>query len=368
MKTAKAAVIHQKGGPFMIEDIEIQDPGPGEVLVRIAASGACHSDWHQVMGEIPKTFPAVLGHEGSGMVEELGQGVTRFSPGDHVMLSWFPACGTCFFCQRDRPNMCETYRPFLEKGTAMDGKSRLHLNGKPLTQFSTHSTFAEYAVVPEQACIPLDPEVSLDAASLVGCAVMTGVGAAVYTAQVRPGETVVVFGCGGIGLNILQGAALCGAEIIVAIDTVPSKFDSARMFGATHTINAKEDVRQGLLDLTDGRGIDHAFDATGNPSVQENAIYSLRRGGALILVGVAPHDARVSIDTFRMHHQETRVLGCFYGTGNCQRDFPRMIELYKSGRLRLDELISRKSPLNEINEVYADMLAGKINRGVLTLG
>jgi S-(hydroxymethyl)glutathione dehydrogenase/alcohol dehydrogenase len=368
MKKSKAAVVHQQGGPFVIEDIEVQDPGPGEVLVRIAASGACHSDWHQVMGEIPKSFPAVLGHEGAGVVEEVGQGVTRVSPGDSVMLSWFPACGTCFYCQREQHNMCETYRPFLESGTAMDGKSRLYLKGEPLTQFSTHSTFAEYAVVPEQACIPLDPEVSMESASLVGCAVMTGVGAAMYTAQIKPGETVAVFGCGGIGLNILQGAALCGAELIVAIDTVPGKFESARAFGATHTINAKEDTLQALLDLTEGRGVDHVLDATGNPKVQENAIYPLRRGGALTLVGVAPHDAKVTFDTFRMHHQETRVLGCFYGTGNCQRDFTRIIQLYKSGRLKLDELISRQSPLSEINEVYADMLAGKINRGVLTFG
>ncbi len=367
MQTAKAAVVHQVGGPFVIETIEVQDPGPGEILVRLAASGVCHSDWHQVMGEIPKHFPAVLGHEGAGVVETLGQGVTRFSPGEHVMLSWFPACGTCFYCQRERTNLCETYRPFLEKGTAMDGTTRLRLGGEPLTQFSTHSTFAEYAVVPEQACITLDPEVSMESASLVGCAVMTGVGAAVYTAQIRPGETVAVFGCGGIGLNILQGAALCGAEIIVGIDTVPEKFASAREFGATHTIDAREDASQTLLDLTNGRGIDHVLDATGNPAVQEKAIYSLRRGGTLTLVGVAPHDARVTFDTFRMHHQETRVLGCFYGTGNCQRDFPRIIQLYKTGRLKLDELISRRSPLDQINEVYADMLAGRINRGVLTL-
>jgi S-(hydroxymethyl)glutathione dehydrogenase/alcohol dehydrogenase len=367
MKIAKAAVVHQQGGPFVIEDIEVQDPGPGEVLVRIAASGACHSDWHQVMGEIPKSLPAVLGHEGAGVVEELGEGVSRISPGDHVMLSWMPACGTCFYCQRELANMCETYRPGLEKGTAMDGTTRLRLKGEALTQFSTHSTFAEYAVVPEQACVHLDPDVSMVSASLVGCAVMTGVGAAMYTAQIKPGERVAVFGCGGIGLNVLQGAALCGAETIVAIDTVPDKFESARTFGATHTLDGKEDVQQALLDLSDGRGFDHILDATGNPGVQEKAIYSLRRGGALTLVGVAPHDARVTFDTFRMHHQETRILGCFYGTGNYHRDFSRIIQLYKAGRLKLDELVSRQSPLEEINEVYADMLAGKINRGVLTL-
>ena len=345
----------------------MQDPGPGEILVRIAASGACHSDWHQVMGEIPKSFPAVLGHEGAGSVQELGPGVSRFSPGDPVMLSWMPACGSCFYCQREHTNMCETFRPGLEKGTALDGTTRLRLKGEALTQFSTHSTFAEYAVVPEQACVPLDPEVSVVSASLVGCAVMTGVGAAMYTAQIKPGDTVAVFGCGGIGLNVLQGATLCGAETIVAIDTVAEKFESARTFGATHTLDGNQDVEQALKDLSGGRGFDHILDATGNPMVQEKAIYPLRRGGTLTLVGGAPHDARVTFDTFRMHHQETRVLGCFYGTGNYQREFAKIIQLYKAGRLKLEELVSRQSPLEEINEVYADMLAGKINRGVLTL-
>ena len=368
MRKSKAAVCHKTGGPFVLEDIEVSDPGPGEVLVRMVASGVCHSDWGKATGKIPTDLgmPAVYGHEGAGIVEELGPGVTKLSQGDHVMLSWITSCGACYYCQRDLASQCEKNRNSHNIGRGIDGQTRLWLNGQPLTQFGNFSTFTEYAVVPEQACISLDPEVSFKSASLVSCAVMTGIGSAVYTAKVKPGEKVAVFGCGGVGLNIIQGAAICGAELIVGIDKFPSKLESAKQFGANHTIDANEDVEKILRDLTDGRGVDHTFDSTGNPAVQEIAILPLRRRGTLTLVGVAPHDAKVTFDTFRMHCEETKVQGCFYGTGNNRRDFLWIIELYKSGRIKLDELISKVYPLEQINEVFEDMLSGKINRGVLS--
>ena len=361
----KAAVLHEVGGPFVIEDLTLQEPGAGEVLVRMVAAGICHSDWHFVTGALQRPFPVVLGHEGAGVVEEVGAGVTRVRPGDHVILNWSPDCGSCFYCKRGRNNLCERFLRARRGGTLMDGTTRLQLGNEMVHQFSTVSTFAEYGVTDEASCVAIERDVPFEVGAVVGCAVMTGFGAVMNTEQVRADDSVAVYGCGGIGLNILQGAALCGAEPIIAVDRVPEKLNTARGFGATHAIEAGEETVEEIRSLTEGRGADYVYEAVGLPVLQEEAFEAVRPGGDLIIVGVAPRDSTARFSTFAVHAQEKRVVGCLYGTANTRRDFPLILDLYKKGKLKLDELISRKYRLEDINTAYEDLLNGEINRGVI---
>ncbi len=362
----KAAVLYEPDSRFVVEDVQLEDPHPGEVLVRIAASGVCHSDWHVVTGATKHPLPAVLGHEGAGIVEAVGEGVTRVQPGDHVILSWAPDCGTCFYCVRGQPNLCETFLKPVWAGTLLDGTTRLRIEGEPVYHFAGLATFAERTVVLQEACVPIRKDVPLTAAALVGCAVTTGVGAAMNTVQVRPGDSVVVYGCGGAGLNILQGAALCGAETIIAVDRVPAKMELARTFGATHTLMAGDDTIQSIRELTNGRGADYVFEAIGLPSVQEEALRAVRPGGTLVLVGLAPMGTATNFPSALLTRQEKRVVGSYYGTANTRRDFPMILDLYMAGKLKLDELISCEYTLDRINEAYEAMLSGEVARGVIT--
>jgi len=361
----KAAVLHELGGPFVIEDVELLDPKPGEVRVRLAAAGICHSDWHMVQGDLRRPFPVILGHEGAGIVEELGPGVSAVQPGDHVILNWAPDCGHCFYCSRAQPALCETFAPVRRSGTMLDGTTRFQLRGSSVCQFSTLSTFAEFCIAPQEACIPIHRDLPLDIAALVGCAVTTGIGAVTNTAQVRPGESIAVYGCGGVGLNILQGAALAGAHPIIAIDQVPAKMEIARQFGATHSLLADENSAAEVRALTGGRGADYVFEAIGLTAVQEAAFQAVRPGGALVIVGVAPIDSTARFSTFEMHVREKRILGCFYGSTDTRRDFPRILDLYQAKKIKLDELISQRYGLDQINEAYADLLKGDARRGVI---
>ncbi len=361
----KAAVLHQLGGPFVLEDVDLLAPAPGEVRVRMAAAGICHSDWHMVKGDLRRPFPVILGHEGAGVVEALGPGVTAVETGDHVILNWAPDCGHCFYCNNAQPALCETFAPVRRSGTMLDGSTRFRLRGERVSQFSTLSTFAEYCIAPQEACIAIRKDIPLDIAALVGCAVTTGVGAVSNTATVGHGESVAVYGCGGVGLNILQGAALVGAHPIIAVDQAPAKMDIARQFGATHTLLAEADVEKKIRALTGDRGADYVFEAIGLTQVQERAMQAVRPGGALVIVGVAPIDSSASFSTFEMHVREKRILGCFYGSTNTGRDFPRILDLYRAGKLKLDELISQRYRLDQINEAYADLLTGDARRGVI---
>jgi S-(hydroxymethyl)glutathione dehydrogenase/alcohol dehydrogenase len=361
----KAAVLHKVGGPFRIEEVELLPPGPGEVRVRMAAAGVCHSDWHFVAGHLARPFPVVLGHEGAGIVEEVGEGVTRVQPGQHVVLNWSPACDTCFYCSRSQPYLCEIYAPVKRGGTMLDGTTRLRLKGKVVHQFSTFSTFAEQAVAPEQSCVPIPEDVSLEVAALIGCAVTTGVGAVLNTVNVRPGESVAVFGCGGVGLNILQGARLSAAYPIIGVDTDPAKMEIARQFGATHTVEAGKEAVEKVHDLTGGRGADYAFEAVGVPAVQEEAFRASRPGGAVVVVGVAPRGSTTSYPGLELHVREKKILGSLYGSANTRREFPRLLGLYRNHQLMLDELISGRYRLDQINQAYADLLKGGAKRGVL---
>ncbi|MHB8628101.1 MAG: Zn-dependent alcohol dehydrogenase [Aggregatilineales bacterium] len=361
----EAAVLLQPNTPLEIMELTLQAPMEGEVLVKLAASGVCHSDYHLISGATKHPLPAVLGHEGAGIVEAVGKGVTRLKPGDHVVLNWAPACGTCFYCQHGKPNLCETFTAPIWAGTMLNGTPRLYRNGAPVYHYCGLATFAHYAVVPQESCITVRRDVPLEVAALVGCAVATGVGAAFYTAGVRPGESVVVVGCGGVGLNILQGAALCGAYPIIAVDTNPAKMAFAMQFGATHSLIANAESLQAIRDLTGGRGADYVFEAIGVPAVQEQLLDYVRPGGELVLVGISPMGTSTNFPSAILTRQEKVVKGSYYGTIDAARDFPLLLDLYVAGKLKLHELISKEYQLTQINEAFASMLSGSVARGVI---
>ena len=361
----QAAVLFEVKQPFRIETLTLDEPHDNEVLVKIAASGVCHSDYHLVSGATKHPMPVVPGHEGAGVIQAVGAGVTNVKPGDHVVLNWAPACGDCFYCQHGKPNLCETYIKPIWAGTMLDGTPRLSLNGQPVYHFCGLATFSEYAVVPKESCVPIRKDVPLSIAALVGCAVATGVGAVMYTAEVRPGDSVVVFGCGGVGLNILQGAALCGAGMIIAIDNNPAKMEIAKQFGATHTLMADEKVHRTVHEMTAGRGADHAFEAVGIPALQEQGLKAIRPGGTLTLAGLSPMGSGTNLPGAVITRQEKVIKGSYYGTVNANRDFPLLLDLYSSGKLKLDELVSQQYRLDQINEAYDAMLTGSVARGVV---
>jgi NDMA-dependent alcohol dehydrogenase len=361
MARVKAAVLHQYGAPLVVEELELDPPQEGEILVRMAASGVCHSDLHTALGIHPTAVPTVLGHEGAGVVEEVGAGVTHVQPGDHVMLTWLPYCGRCRQCARGRPSRCEDVAWY--DTTMADGTCRLHKDGQRIHHYNT-SSFAERSVVPAQTAIPVDPSLPLVELALMGCAVMTGVGAALNTAGVRPGDSAVVVGCGGVGLNVVQGCAIAGASTIVAVDVVGSKLELARELGATHAVDASGvDPVAAVRDLTPG-GAEHVFEAIGRPQTIELALRLTGRGGQAILVGMAPPDARIPLDALTLTVEERAIRGCWYGSCVPLRDVPVLVDLYRSGRLRLDPLITR-CRLEDVNDAFRRMEAGETARSVI---
>lgn len=363
----QAALLFGPQMPFVVEEVDLQEPQEGEVLVRLAASGVCHSDYHLVSGATHHPMPLIPGHEGAGVVEATGRNVHHLQPGDHVVLNWAPACGRCFYCQRGKPNLCQTFVGPIWAGTMLDGTTRLTWKDRTVYHFSGLSTFAQYAVVPQESCVPIRPDVPLAVAALVGCAVATGVGAVMYTAAVRPGESVVVYGCGGVGLNILQAAALAGATPIIAVDTNSAKMELARQFGATHTLLSGPDTLTAIRDLTAGRGTDHAFEAVGLAAIQEAAFTAIRPGGTLTLVGLSAMGSDTNLPGAIIARQEKVIKGSYYGTVDPNRDFPLLLDLYTAGKLKLDELVTRQYPLEQINEAYQAMLGGGVARGVVVL-
>jgi S-(hydroxymethyl)glutathione dehydrogenase / alcohol dehydrogenase len=361
----QAAVLHGPNQPLTIETLTLDDPHAGEVLVKVVASGVCHSDYHLISGATKHPMPAILGHEGAGIVEAVGTGVTRVKVGDHVVLNWAPDCGHCFYCQHGKPNLCETFVGPLWDGVMLDGTPRLHRGNDPVYAYCGLASFATHTVVPEQSCIPIRKDAPLSVAALVGCAVATGVGAAMYTSPVRAGESVVVIGCGGVGLSILQGAALCGAQTIIAIDTQPAKMELARQFGATHTLLADDKALQTVRDLTGGRGADRVFEAIGIPAVQEISMAYARPGGEVVLVGLTAMGSATNLPGALITRQEKTIKGSYYGTVSPQRDFPMLIDLYMAGKLKLDQLISQEYRLDQVNEAFDTMLTGSVARGVI---
>ncbi len=328
------------------------------------ASGVCHSDWHCVTGDSEVDLPVVLGHEGSGVVTELGPGVDHLRVGDHVALSWIPNCGMCRECRRGLRHLCATHLGALWAGTMLDGSIRLRDgDGHAVHHLSALSTWATHAVVPSISCVPM-PDVPYEVSALIGCGVTTGVGAAVNRAGVAAGDSVVVFGAGGVGLSIIMGAAAAGAKTIIAVDLQPEKEALARRLGATHFIAAEDPVAN-VLQTTGGVGCDHAFDAVGNARIAESLNDCLARRGTAVLVGMPPGGTSMSVDPMAFIRQEKMLTGSIFGSADTHQDFVRYANLFRDGRLPIDELITARYALDDINEACANMLTGQSGRGVV---
>ncbi|MBI2939083.1 MAG: Zn-dependent alcohol dehydrogenase [Chloroflexi bacterium] len=363
----RAAVLYEAKQPLVIEDVDLDGPHAGEVLVRIAASGVCHSDYHVIDGSWSHVaLPTVLGHEASGVVEAVGDGVTLVKPGDPIILSFVASCGRCPDCTVGRPHLCTGFRA---PATMLPcGAPHLRRGAQPLNHFGRTSSFAEYAVIHESQAVAIRSDMPLDVAALIGCAVMTGVGAVVNTAKVEPGSTVAVFATGGVGLNVIHGAVLAGASQIIAVDLLDNKLAYARRAGATHTINSRSDNPvEAIKALTGGRGVDYAFDAIGTPLVSRQCYDAVRRGGTAVIVGMAPTGAEIPIPG-TIPGDEKTVKGSFYGSTRPRVDFPRLVDHFLSGRLPLAQIISRRYPLDEINEAFAALARGENARGVIVMG
>lgn len=365
--TFRAAVFEGPGRPLAIEEVELPaQPGPGEVLVKLAASGLCHSDYHVLRGEWPAPTPLVLGHEGAGTVEAVGEGVTSVATGDHVVLCWTPWCGRCPYCMAGRPILCDMAKSRASRHVMYDGTTRLTRDGRPVHSYIALGTFGQYAMVGETGAVRIRGDVPLAQASLVGCAVTTGIGAVLNTAAVTPGSSVLVIGCGGVGLNIVQGARLAAARQVIAVDRRPEKLEVARALGATDALEAGAgDVVEAVRGLTVGRGVDFAFEAIGVPAMIEAACEALAKGGTAVVVGQVAAGQRVSIDPLLLSDQEKTIRGSNYGSARPPIDFPRILDLYAEGRIDLDSLVTRRIRLEGINDAFDAMGRGEGIRTVI---
>ena len=372
MKT-KAAILWERGGPWKIEEIELDPPKAGEVLVQIAASGMCHSDEHLVTGDLAGATPEpplIGGHEGAGIVLEVGAGVFSVAPGDHVVFGFVPACGRCPSCASGHSNLCDLGSITATGMQLSDGTARPHAaNGQDLALgIGALGTFAHHTVVHEASCIKIDKELPLDKACLLGCGVVTGWGSAVYAAQVQPGDTVAVVGCGGIGSNAIQGARLAGARVIAAIDPIEFKREKAMEFGATVTHASIQDALAALPDDTWSRGFDKVIMTcgVGNGDVLGEAFWLGGKRSKIVVTNIHPvAEATIAIPAVFLTVFEKQLIGSLFGSGNPRVDIPKLLELYTQGQLDLDGLVTKEYPLEGINEGYADMNDGKNIRGVL---
>lgn len=362
----KAVVFRDPETRVAVTEVELAAPKAGEVRVKIAAAGVCHSDLHVKRGEWTAPAPMVMGHEGSGVVTELGEGVTSLAVGDHVVLSWVPPCGECRYCLQGHEARCQKVANVINaKGSLFDGTSRLSADGESIHHYLGVSSYAEEVVVPASGAIKVRDDAPLDVIAVVGCAVATGVGAVMNTAAVEPGSTVAVIGCGGVGLNVVQGAKLAGAERIVAIDIVADKTAMALQFGATDRIDSSEgDAVAQLLELIPD-GVDYAFDAIGRTVTTEQAIQMLGLGGAAVIVGLPPTGARASFEPLVLAEADQRILGSNYGSVRPSIDIPALVDRYMDGQLKLDPLISGRRPLAEAAEALDDLEAGGVLRTLL---
>ena len=345
-----------------VEDVTLEAPRAGEVLVKMAATGVCHSDLSVLHGAVPMPLPMVLGHEGAGVVQAVGPGVPGIQPGDHVVLSFIPTCGHCYFCDRHEPHLCVAGSP---DGSMPDGTNRLRLGGQDVRAMAMLGCMAEYAVVPAMSLLRIDRSIALDRAALVGCGVMTGVGAVLHTAKVRPGGTVAVFGCGGVGLSAIQGARLVGAKRIIAVDMLEAKLEYARHFGATHTVNAADNPVEAIKELTGGWGVDYSFEVTGKTSVMTQAYDATRRGGTVCVIGIGHYTESFPLNACGFAPEGKTVVGCMYGNGNFKVDMADLLELYLAKRLDLDAMITRTYSIDQAPQAFDDLQAGLNARGVI---
>jgi Zn-dependent alcohol dehydrogenase len=356
------------GGPLHVDELELAAPGPGEVRVRLHASGVCHSDYNALDGTAETRCPAVLGHEGAGVVEAAGP-AAGVAEGQRVMLFWMPSCGSCAECVRGLEHLCATAWEGMRHGGLLDGTPRLSRDGAPVYHYSYLSTFAERTVVPAACCIPIPDGVPFDVAALAGCAVATGTGAVWRTAGVRPGERVAVLGCGGVGMSAVMGAVAAGADPVIAVDVSPEKLAAAQALGATHGVvwaGGPEATAEALQQVSGG-GVDYAIEATGRSEAALAAFLSTRPRGAAVLIGIPRADAVLELPALPIPRLERRILGSIYGSSSPRRDFPALLDLYRRGRLPLDRLVSRRVALDEVEHAFDLMRGSEALRVVLDL-
>jgi S-(hydroxymethyl)glutathione dehydrogenase/alcohol dehydrogenase len=361
---ARAVLCRTTGAPVVVEEIDVEFPRRGEVMVKLAACGICHSDLSATNGTIPMPAPLVLGHEGAGVVIAVGEGVREYALGDHVLSSFVSMCGHCRYCQTGRPQLCD--QAAKAAISLPDGSVRTRdLAGEPLHVFSGCGVMAEYATLHVDNVVKIGTDVPLDRACLIGCGVMTGVGAAVNTARVEPGSIAVVFGCGGVGLNAIQGCRIAGAAMIVAVDLADAKLELARTFGATHVMNsATPELVKALRRLTGG-GADYAFECVGKGEIVAQAYGVLAKGGKAVVVGVAAPRDMTTLRTASLTFEEKTLTGSYFGSARPRQDFPRLLALYREKRLKLDELITRRYRIDEAPQAFADLAEGRNARGVI---
>ncbi len=356
------AVVIRGVDNIAVESVDLDKPKTGEVLVKMMASGVCHSDLSVLNGTLSLKLPLVIGHEGAGIVEEVGDGVSGIEVGDHVMMSFVPNCGQCFFCKKDEAYLCEQNRPH---GGLLDGTSRVTKDGQGISVFSFLGNMAEYCVVPACCAIPIDKNHDFEAAALVSCGVATGVGAVLKTAKVKPGDTVSVFGCGGVGLNVIQGAKIAGASQVIAVDTSLEKMQLAMEFGATHHVQTGQDPAKQIRQLTDGFGTDYAFDVVGNSKVAETCFKSVRNNGTVVVVGMGKLDDQISLSCLLLPLFGKTVKGSMFGSTHARVDFPYYMKLHAQGKLKLDGLVTQRYSLDDAPQAFSDLAAGVNARGVI---
>ena len=359
---SRAAVAWEAGKPLSIETIDVEGPKQGEVLVRIVATGVCHTDAFTLSGADPEgLFPSILGHEGGGIVEEVGSGVTSLKPGDHVIPLYTPECGQCSYCVSGKTNLCQAIRVTQGQGLMPDGSSRFSLNGKPIFHYMGTSTFSEYTVMPEISVAKVNPAAPLDKVCLLGCGITTGIGAVLNTAKVEAGSSVAVFGLGGIGLSVIQGAVMAGAERILAVDINPAKFDMARMLGATECVNPNDHdlpIAEAIVDITNG-GVDYSFECIGNTDLMRAALECCHKGwGESVIIGVAGAGQEISTRPFQL--VTGRVWrGTAFGGVKGRSQLPGYVDQYLDGAIKVDEMVTHNLPLDQINDAFELMHEGK---------
>lgn len=363
----RAAILRTLRSNLTVEEIDVDAPKAGEVRIRLSASGLCHSDLALINGAFPLPLPALAGHEGAGVVEAVGPGVSRVVPGDAVILSAIPQCGRCFWCRRGQATNCEVRTRVPSPGGQLDGTTRLHCRGEDVAQYCFAGTFAEMTVAPEICVVKIPSDSNMVVAALVGCAVTTGVGAARNTADIHRGDTVAVVGCGGVGLNVIQGARSAGAGRVIAIDIADMKLGLARRFGATDIVDGRiVDVVEAVRKLTSGRGADVAFEVTGTTKAATQVLEMTRRGGEMVFIGVAPPESVLPVRLLQASGKVAK--GCQYGQAHSQTAFPQLLSEYADGLLELDLLVSNTISLDQVNEGFADMQRGAVARSVIVHG
>ena len=366
MKT-RAAVLTAPHTPFEILELDIDEPGPGEVMLKITAAGLCHSDLHMLEGDLDVRYPMVGGHEAAGVVEQIGPGVTKVAVGDHVVCSFIPSCGTCRYCSTGRQNLCDAGMTILE-GCMPDGTFRLHKDGTDYSAFCMLGAFSEYATVSQLSVVKVDDWLPLQSAVLVGCGVPTGWGTAVNAGNVRPGDTTVIYGVGGLGINAVQGAVASGAKYVVCVDPVPFKRETAVKFGATHTFATAEDAQAKVSELTWGQGADQALVLIGRMDEKTiSAAFSIiGKGSTVVVTGVSnAANLTVHVSGQEMVFMEKTIKGTLFGSSNPQYDIVKMLRMYDAGTLKLDELITTRYRLEDVNQGYQDLEEGRNIRGII---